>query len=123
MVMKGKDMRLGSEGKLRIPSGVAKTLNDLVGQIVETVHPLRIILFGSVVRGKYKEGSDLDLLIVVSEERRRLEVAQFLYRTINNIKIPFDLVVANPSLLRKYAVTSGFVYKYALEDGKELYAA
>jgi Predicted nucleotidyltransferases len=46
-----------------------ETLPDvrpLVGQIVERFHPQRVILFGSYAYGEPHEGSDLDLLVVMS---------------------------------------------------------
>jgi hypothetical protein len=39
-----------------------KTIDKLVRRIVEEVHPIRIILFGSAARGKVEEDSDIDLL-------------------------------------------------------------
>ena len=36
--------------------------------IAENIHPERIILFGSLARGEANEDSDIDLLVVVTEE-------------------------------------------------------
>jgi len=46
-----------------------------------------------------------------------------LYRTIRHITIPFDLVVATEDDLARYGDTVGYVYREALEEGRELYAA
>jgi uncharacterized protein len=35
-------------------------LEDLVRRVIESVHPLRIILFGSAARGEMGPNSDLD---------------------------------------------------------------
>ena len=98
-------------------------LQNLIQQIIEIVHPLKIILFGSAARGEWKEGSDFDLMVVVPNGFHCRKTAQKLYESIHGIKIPFDIVVTTPSTLRKHKTTFGFVYHYALKEGKELYAA
>jgi predicted nucleotidyltransferase len=45
----------------------SKVVDELVRRIVEEVHPLRIILFGSAVRGKVGPNSDIDLLVVMPQ--------------------------------------------------------
>ena len=40
-------------------------LDELVRRIVEAVHPLRIILFGSAARGDWTEDSDVDVLVLL----------------------------------------------------------
>jgi hypothetical protein len=46
-----------------------------------------------------------------------------LYRTIRDITVPFDLVVATEDDLASYGDTVGYVHREALEEGRELYAA
>ncbi|RJP28353.1 MAG: nucleotidyltransferase domain-containing protein [Candidatus Omnitrophota bacterium] len=43
-------------------------LNQIVQRIVHSFHPLRIIIFGSAVRGKMVENSDVDLLVICRVE-------------------------------------------------------
>ena len=42
-----------------------QAIEDLVRRIVEVVHPQRIILFGSAVRGDMRPDSDIDVLEAV----------------------------------------------------------
>lgn len=100
-----------------------KTLEELVRQVVEIVHPLRIILFGSAARGTMGPDSDLDLLIVMPEGSHRRRTAQRLYREINGLGVPFDLLVTTPSDLEKHKAKIGLVYQTVLQEGKEIYAA
>ena len=100
-----------------------KVLKELVSQVVAVAKPLRIFLFGSAVRGEWRPGSDLDLLIVVPDGVQCRQLARQLYREIHNIAIPYDLVVITESLLEKHAKTPGLIYQYALTQGEELYAA
>jgi predicted nucleotidyltransferase len=48
-----------------------QTVDRIVRRIVEAVHPLRIILFGSRARGDARPDSDLDLLVVMPEGTHR----------------------------------------------------
>ena len=99
-----------------------RVLDLLVEQIVEAVHPLKIILFGSAVRGEVNSESDIDLLVVMPEGVHRRKVAQFLYRKINGLKVPFDIMVATPEDLKKHRNNIGLIYRTVLQEGKEIYA-
>ena len=92
-------------------------------RIVEIVHPLQIILFGSAVRGEARFGSDLDLLVIMPEGTHRRHTAQHLYRTISGFATPFDLIVATPGDLEKHSDNIGLIYRSILLEGKTLYAA
>ena len=41
----------------------SKVIDELVQRIVEEVHPLRIILFGSAAKGDAGRSSDIDLRV------------------------------------------------------------
>ena len=98
-------------------------LTELVRQIVEAVHPLRLVLFGSAARGDMRADSDLDLLVVVPEGTHRRHTAQFLYRHLRGVTVPFELIVATPSDLERYGRNPSLIYRAALEEGQALYAA
>ncbi|MBF8276341.1 MAG: polymerase beta [Candidatus Brocadiaceae bacterium] len=51
------------------------------------------------------------------------KTAQFLYQHIAGIKIPFDLVVVTSNDLEKHKDNLGLIYRNALREGKEVYAA
>lgn len=57
-------------------------VSELVKRIVDTVQPLRVILFGSAARGSVRPDSDVDLLIVMPEGTHRRRTAQHLYRML-----------------------------------------
>lgn len=95
----------------------------LVNEIVELVHPLRIILFGSHARKEAKSDSDIDLLIVMPEGTHRRKAAQYFYRTISGIKVPYDLIVATPRDLERHKDDVGLIYRSVLREGRDVYAA
>lgn len=41
-------------------------LQIIIDRIIEKIHPLRIILFGSQARGDFHQESDVDICIIVS---------------------------------------------------------
>jgi len=101
----------------------SEQLNELVQRIVATVHPLRIILFGSAVRGDMGADSDIDVLVVMPDGTHRRHTAELLHRQFFGIPYGIDVVVATPADLDKYRHSVGMIYRTILEEGRELYAA
>jgi len=104
-------------------SDTSKSIESLVQNIVETVHPLKIILFGSYARGTENQESDIDVLVVMPEGVHCRRTAQLLYRQIKRIGIPFDILVTTPSTLEKHKDNIGLIYRAILREGREIYAA
>ena len=102
---------------------VCTPLDRLVRAIVERVDPLRIVQFGSAARGDGDSQSDIDLLAVVPDGTHRRQTALRLHREIMGIGVPFDLVVATQGDLEQHAENRGLVYRTALREGREVYAA
>ncbi|MHB9023313.1 MAG: nucleotidyltransferase domain-containing protein [Armatimonadota bacterium] len=98
-------------------------LEELVRRIVDAVHPLRIILFGSAARGEMGPDSDLDVLVVMPEGTHRRHTAAKLHRYFFGIPYGIDVMVATPSDLEKHRRNIGLIYYTILDEGKELYAA
>jgi len=101
----------------------SKLIDDLKRQIVSLIHPLKIIIFGSAARGDFKEGSDVDILVVVPQGMHRRHTCQELYRKISGVKTPFDILVATPQDLQEHKDNIGLIYHTILREGKEIYAA
>lgn len=100
-----------------------KVIESLVRSIVELVHPLKIILFGSYARSKPGPGSDIDVLVVMPEGVHCRRTAQLLYRQIKGLRVPFDILVATPGDLEKHKDNIGLIYRSVLQEGREIYAA
>jgi predicted nucleotidyltransferase len=98
-------------------------INDLVRRIVDAVHPLRIILFGSATRGEMGADSDLDVLIVMPEGIHRRRTAQDVHQRLFGFPVPVDVLVATPGDLEKHKDNIGLIYHRVLREGKEIYAA
>jgi predicted nucleotidyltransferase len=98
-------------------------VEQLVRRIVEAVHPLRIVLFGSAARGEMGPESDIDVLLVMPEGVHTRRVAQEVYRRVRGIGVPFDVVVATPSDLERHKDNPGLILATILREGREIYAA
>jgi predicted nucleotidyltransferase len=100
-----------------------QVLDRLVAKIVETVHPRRIILFGSAARGQMGPHSDVDLLVVMPDGVHRRHTAQHLYRALTGLGISKDIVVVTDSDVRQFSDEPSLVICPALKEGRELYRA
>jgi len=101
----------------------SKVVESLVQSIVEAVHPLKIILFGSYAQDKANPDSDIDVLVVMPEGVHCRRTAQLLYRQIKGLGFPFDILVTTPGALEKHKDNIGLIYRTILKEGKEIYAA
>ena len=98
-------------------------LDQLVKCIVAEVSPRRVVLFGSATDGVLRPGGDIDLLIVMPDGAHRRQTAQHLYGRLGGDRPPVDLVVATESDILAHGDAPGYVYRAALRDGREMYAA
>ena len=109
---------------MRVATTIEPTvLDEAVRRIIQTVHPRRVILFGSAARGEMGPDSDVDLLVVVRDGVHRRRTAQALHRTLMGLGFAKDLVVATETDLRDFGDEPSFVFREALRDGKERYHA
>jgi predicted nucleotidyltransferase len=98
-------------------------VEQLVERIRTAVSPLRIVLFGSAARGEMGEYSDLDVLVVIEDERDRREATRLAYRSLIGFGHPSDIVVTTESELAEHRDSPGLVYATALAEGEQIYAA
>ena len=99
-----------------------KTLDDIVGRIVEVAQPERIILFGSVAKGNMGPHSDVDLL-VIKEGANRRELVAAIYMNLKGITVAVDAVVVTPADVERYKDSHALVIKPALREGTVVYEA
>ena len=102
-----------------------KELRDITNTIVESVDPVRIILFGSYARGTAGPHSDLDLLIVEDAEfgpgrSRRVEMAK-IWRLLAPFPTPKDILVYDRREVESLSQTKNHVVARALREGKVLH--
>jgi len=98
-------------------------LEELVRRIVESVHPRRIMLFGSAARGHMGPHSDLDLLVVMPDGVHRRETARGINRALLRVGVSTDVVVVTESDVRRFGDDDSLVICPALGEGKEIHCA
>jgi len=96
-------------------------LDNVVSRIVDVAQPLRIVLFGSALRGSIGPHSDLDILVVMPDGTHRRNTAQRIYRSLFGLGVPKDVVVVTESDVRNYRTNHSLVIAPALEEGREIY--
>ena len=100
-----------------------QAIDELVRHIVESVHPRRIVLFGSAARGEMGPNSDLDVLVIMPDGTHGRKTAQEIYRHMWGFGFAKDIVVVTESDVREYGMNPYMIIKNALEEGRELYHA
>lgn len=102
---------------------VDTVVREAVERIVEQVHPLRVILFGSVARDEQGPESDVDLLVVMPEGIHKRRTAQTLYQRLRGLPLPVDILVTTEADLDRQKDNPGLIYRTILQEGRQLYAA
>jgi uncharacterized protein len=95
---------------------------DLDARIIETfqsVHPKKIILFGSVTRKEADPYSDIDIIIVYQTQKRFLDRLEELYRHWN-IRRAVNILAYTPDEYEDLLRESDFI-RDAVEKGRVIY--
>lgn len=95
---------------------------DVSNAIIKTLHPISIVVFGSVARKGI--GDDLDLLVVIEGDAKMPNEA---YLTVNRCLKPFfkkfavDPFVISQSIVNEYHRKGSPFLQLILKDGRSLY--
>lgn len=112
--------RLGTIGNL--DSKVVESLRDAV---LRQVNPLLIVLFGSQATKAATADSDIDLLVIddrpFSATRSRRRLIGDIRRSIPADPHPVDVLLFDPTELRRWRETTNHVIARALKEGVVLY--
>ena len=96
----------------RIP---ASAIRAVTRQIAEKFKPQKIILFGSYARGKPRQYSDVDLLIIMEAPVKSLEIRHYL-----GVMFVLDLLVYTPERLKERVKMGDSFIRDILKEGKVL---
>lgn len=97
-------------------------LEIAVKRVVAGFAPEQIVLFGSRARGEERDGSDVDLLVVLPEVTDHFDDAVSIRRALSDLPIAKDVVVASPEDVERSRSRLDSVIRTALDEGKVLYA-
>lgn len=97
-------------------------VESAVRKIIEVSHPVKLILFGSYVRGEMNINSDLDVLVIVRDgiTNPRKESVR-IRRALRGISMPLDIIVVPEKEWMQLKDKPGMIYREALREGKVVY--
>lgn len=99
----------------------AELISVMVDRIVEKFNPNRIILFGSQARGDTREGSDVDLMVVLDHIPNKHRSAVEILSSLRDVPISKDIVVVTPEEIEREGDVIGTITYEALLEGKVMY--
>ena len=98
-----------------------KVQGEIVARIVEAIHPLKIILFGSYAYGNPAPDSDVDLIVVTETPLPKRQTSVAIWNLLGNIPLPKDIIVTSRSEFDFYCQEAGSVLRTAHEKGVVIY--
>ena len=98
-----------------------QVLQEVTRRLVETFHPVRIILFGSQARGTADDRSDVDLLVICPLVGDRAAITLSMDRALRGLGLARDIVVLSPEEFEMDRHIPGTIARPAWLEGKVLY--
>jgi predicted nucleotidyltransferase len=96
-------------------------IREIKDRIVGTVHPDKIIIFGSYAYGKPTKDSDLDLLVIMPSDEPMHRRVLPIRKLLRDFHVPKDIIVYTPDEVEKWKnVTNAFITSI-LKKGKVIY--
>lgn len=98
-------------------------LDQILSHLVESYGPDQVILFGSYAWGAPDQGSDLDLMIIKSTDKRPLDRRIEVRELLKDIERPIglDLLVLTPQELEHRLRIRDPFYEEIAFSGRKLY--
>ncbi len=104
------------------PQQYWRWVREAVELIVTHLKPTKIVLFGSLVRGEIREGSDIDLLIIKDTQERNIERIEQVLRLLPPGS-PVEPHILTPRELRERLKQKDPFLQQALGHGLVLHEA
>jgi predicted nucleotidyltransferase/HEPN domain-containing protein len=95
-------------------------VGELIRRLVEAYEPVRIVAFGSWARGEHGPESDLDLAVIVDDDRGPDQRRKAPY-SLAGLDLSPDILVNTVSMHRRYASVVGNLYHAIATQGVVLY--
>ena len=119
-IIRGKNKRCWGNGTVKTTH--AEALPEIVERLATEFEPEEIYVFGSRAWGEPSEGSDLDLLIIISDsDQQPTERASRAYRCLRGVMEPVDILVKTRAEVDRYQGVRASLLHRILERGKRVY--
>jgi len=99
----------------------SELVEAIVDRIVQNIKPLKVIVFGSCVKGNPGPDSDLDILIVQNSDLPRYKRSVPIRRLFDPQPCPMDILVYTPEEVDYWIGTVNHIITEAFEKGKVYY--
>jgi predicted nucleotidyltransferase len=97
-------------------------IQTIVSRIAETIHPQKIILFGSWARGERGPHSDIDILVIQESSQPRPQRYAQVRRLFWGMGLAMDILVYTPEEFARFQSVPGSFTHTVAHEGKVLYA-
>ena len=95
-------------------------LERILGILKERIHPEKVILFGSLVSGRLRPESDIDLLIIQDSSDSIFERIRKMESVLNR-QYAADLIVLTPTEIQSLLDSGNRYLKNIFSQGKVVY--
>jgi predicted nucleotidyltransferase len=106
---------------MNVASADSPVLAEIVKRLVSAVDPEKLVLFGSRARGRNRPGSDYDILIIKTEPDPALRRTGPLYRELQGISQPVDLLWFTPEEVEDWSQVRQHIVTQAVRNGVVIY--
>lgn len=96
-------------------------LQEMVRRIREIAAPERIFLFGSRARGRARNDSDYDLLVIQESEKPRYQRSVPLYPALADLPAEVDILVYTPEEVHEWSGVPQAFVSTAIREGRLVY--
>lgn len=70
-----------------------KEISEITKKIAKNINPEKIYLFGSYANGKPSEDSDLDIAVILDNEKTNLDNIRNIRYLLKDVNNPMDIIV------------------------------
>jgi predicted nucleotidyltransferase len=98
-----------------------EVLAEIVRRIVTTLHPEKVILFGSYVYGTPSDDSDVDLLVILHSHARPVDRYLAVSRLLRPRPFPLDILVKTPEEITQALQKGDAFIREIMSQGRLLY--
>lgn len=96
-------------------------IEQISKRLQETLHPQKIVLFGSYASGQATDQSDVDLLVVADTTLPPVNRYGWVRRMLDDIPAAFDIIVKTPAEYNTAKSVLNHIVYFADRYGKVLY--
>lgn len=99
---------------------IFRKIEEYVEEVVKSLNPYLVILFGSFAIGDINEGSDIDILVVADFEENFLDRIKKLM-DLNKFRIPIEPIGYTPEEFNEMKNRKNAFIMEVLEKGRVMY--